>query len=295
MEDRKIRQQGNNNFTEISDDRVLKSPNPHGVGFLELPYDQQAEQWNKYYAGTSYATACVTDDKKLSTPYIEGSHPNDEQRLAICESMLAKGFIMVDCRDKRNFIVDQEGKVFPVDFGQIYTKENRFYKMHLAVVQREMDTIKHRAQKSQPKNIFQDVDVYIDALESYKVDLTQNSKQALVLEKVQQIDLFIADTKERIRRYNAGEKNAFDDYVDANKQSLQMLAQNRMSRPILYSMLLSLLVIPMIFGVIQLAMTKGNTYLFFTAVKESEKRALNVQNKVLEIKDNDASKNVLKR
>ena len=287
-------QQGNNNVTEIVGDRVLKTPSHNGAAFLELSYEKQAMLWNKYYADTDYATAYVTDDGKLSTPYIEGSYPDDKQRLAVCETMLQKKFIMVDCRDKRNFIVNNEGKTCPIDFGQIHTEEHRFYHTFLSGVQREMATIKAALNHPQRSRIFQfqpqhnpflAVEDFIGELEKYKLNLAKHATGTLVRDKIIQIDLFVVDTRTRIKQFNDGNKHAFDDYIEANQASLKILAQNRISRPILYSILLSFMLVPMIVGVIQLAITQGNTFLFLTAVKGSEKRALNVQNKVMETKE----------
>lgn len=294
MRTKTIPQQGNNNVTEIIGDRVLKAPSHKGAAFLELPYAEQAMRWNQYYAGTDYATAVVTDDGKLSTPYIEGSYPDDKQRLAICETMLQKKYIMVDCRDKRNFIVNKAGVVCPVDFGQIYTPEHRFYKTYLPGVNREMATIKtqlnnpHRSSIFQPQpqdNPFLAVEDFIKELENYKSNLKQRPADAVATQKITCIDSFIADTKQRMEKFNRGDKHAFDNYIEANQVSLKTLARSRFSRPILYSILLSLMVVPMIVGVIQLAITKGNTFLFLTAVKKSEKRALDIQTKVLETKE----------
>ncbi|MCR9191484.1 MAG: hypothetical protein NXI01_02355 [Gammaproteobacteria bacterium] len=291
MPGKKALQQGSNNLTKVEGDRVLKVPNPNGASFFELPYQEQAIKWNDYYKGTIYATVFVNDDGKLSTPYIEGSHPNDKERLAVCEAMLQNGFIMVDCRDKRNFIAGKDDTIFPVDFGQIYKQEDRFYKVHLKVVQRELHTIKSRLNNPQrgpiieQYNPFKDVEDYIAALEKYKLTLTKDSKDTLAKDKVAQIDSFIADTKGRISKYNAGQEHAFDDYLETNKVCLEILAQNRASKPILYSVLLSLMIVPAICGAIQLAITNGNDYLFLRAVKGSEKRALEVQTKVIEIKD----------
>ena len=286
-----IPQQGNNNFTEVVGDRVLKTPNPNGASFLELTYKQQMERWNKYYADTPYATAFITDDGKLSTPYIEGSgYPNDEQRLAICEAMLKKGCIMVDCRDKRNFVVGKDGEVFPVDFGQVYMEGDRNYKLHLGPVKAEMTATQRKLTnpssaklsgifKSDPE-LFRNAELYIAALEQYKATLAKDTKNPVAQDKIIHIDKFVADTKERIEKYQGGDKKAFDDYVEANKESIQILAQNRVSRPILYSVILSLLVVPAIYGAIQAAITKGNRYLFITDVKTSEKLALEVQEEV---------------
>lgn len=301
MQNKKIPQQGNNNFTEVVEGRVLKTPNPNGASFLELPYVRQAERWNQYYAGTPYATAFITDDGKLSTPYIEGSgYPNDEQRLAICEEMLKNGFIMVDCRDKRNFVVGKDGKVFPVDFGQFYTSEDKLYRAHLGPVQKEINTIKTKLTKTRAPyeslfspgkapehlNAFKNVENYLTELEKYKLTLAKDSKNALAKDKIVKIDAFIDDTRIRINKFNTGDKHAFDDYVEKNQASLQVLAQNRTSKALLYSILLSLMVIPAIVGVIQLAISKGNAYLYLTDVKGSEKRALDVQKKVIETKEN---------
>lgn len=103
-------EQGNNNVTTHHDDRILKRRNPHGAGMFELAYPQQAEIWNAYYRNTEYASASLTSSGELSTPYIKGRYPTDQERLAVCEKMLEEGFIMADCRDKRNFIV--HGKNF---------------------------------------------------------------------------------------------------------------------------------------------------------------------------------------
>ncbi len=295
----KIPQQGNNNFTEVDGDRVLKKPSTLGASMLEATYEQQVKQWNKYYEGTIYATACITDDGRLSTPYIDGSYPTDKQRLAICEEMMQKGFIMVDCRDKRNFLVNKEGIVFPVDFGQVHTQENRFYNTHSKVVQREIDSIKAKLQKPQQRsttifsslkkppheNLFQDVEVYILELEKYKEKLEKLPEDKINIDKINGITLFVVDTRDRINQYNQGNKNAFDGYIEANEKHLEVLATNRATRPMLYSIILTLMVVPAIVGFIQLAITKGNSYLFLTGVKESEKRAKGVQTKLIETKE----------
>lgn len=296
MEDKRIiLQQGNNNFTKVVGDRVLKTPNGNGASFLELTYPQQVEKWNAYYAGTPYATAFITVDGELSTPYIDGSgHPNDEQRLDICEGMLKKGFLMVDCRDKRNFIVGKNGEVYPIDFGQIYKEGDRNYNLHKSVVNREINSIKDKIKRAaspsesifkpqkERENIqFQAIEIYLTALAEHKSKLMKDEKNPVAKAKLQTIDTFITDTRNRIEKYKQGDKKAFDGYIEANKQPLEILAQNRISRPILYSALLSLMVIPAIYGVIQMAITKGNSYLFVSDVKTSEKLALNVQNNVI--------------
>ena len=297
---KKIPQQGNNNVTEVEGDRVLKQPSSNGACMLEQPYKEQMEQWNKYYAGTIYATACITEDGKLSTPYIQGTYPTDEQRLAISEEMMEKGFIMVDCRDKRNFLVNKDGNVFPVDFGQIHTKDYRFYSTYCKVVQREINLIKAKLEShEQPKstlfhsviqkpydNLFQDVETYISELEKYKTKLEKNPKDGINVAKINGITSFITDTRNRITQYKTGQKNAFDGYIEANEKHLTILAQDRTTRPMLYSIILTFMVIPAIVGFIQLAITKGNSYLFLTSVKESEKRALDVQSEVIKTTEN---------
>ncbi len=302
---KKIPQQGNNNVTEVEGDRVLKKPSSNGACMLEQPYKEQMEQWNKYYAGTIYATACITEDGKLSTPYIQGTYPTDEQRLAISEEMMENGFIMIDCRDKRNFLVNKDGNVFPVDFGQIYTEDNRFYSTYCKVVQREINLIKAKLESAklesheQPKstlfhsvkqkpydNLFQDVETYISELEKYKTKLEKNPKDGINVAKINGITSFITDTRNRITQYKTGQKNAFDGYIEANEKHLTILAQDRTTRPMLYSIILTFMVIPAIVGFIQLAITKGNSYLFLTSVKESEKRALDVQSEVIKTTEN---------
>ena len=296
----KIPQQGNNNFTEVEGERVLKKPSSHGASMLEATYEQQVKQWNKYYEGTGYATACITEDGRLSTPFIDGYYPTDKQRLAICEEMMAKGFIMVDCRDKRNFLVNKEGIVFPVDFGQVLTQENRFYNTYSRIVQREINSIKGQLQKPQQhstsifssskepphENLFKDVETYISELEKYKTKLEKNPKDGINVAKINGITSFITDTRNRITQYKTGQKNAFDGYIEANEKHLTILAQDRTTRPMLYSIILTFMVIPAIVGFIQLAITKGNSYLFLTSVKESEKRALDVQSEVIKTTEN---------
>lgn len=319
-----IPQQGNNNITIVEGDRVLKKPNSSATFMLEQSYEQQVTQWNKYYAGTQYATALITTDGKLSTPYIAGTYPTDEQRLAICKEMMKKGFLMVDCRDKRNFLVNEDGKVCPVDFGQMYTPEKPLYKVHLRVIQKEMDRLQSQIAsppkkpvfgewniaQSQPATqphqsgtqgasnkieapepsaqdmaAFEAIEIYIEELVVYKEKLENGAKDALIEDKITKIDSFITDTRTRIHNYKEGDKQAFDGYIEANKVSLEVLAKNRVARPILFSVLLSLMVVPAILGAIQLAITQGNSYLFVSAVKESEKRALKVQQKVVEVKE----------
>ena len=301
---KKIPEQGNNNVTEVEGDRVLKQPSSNGASMLEQPYKKQMEQWNKYYAGTIYATACITEDGKLSTPYIHGTYPTDKQRLAISEEMMKKGFIMVDCRDIRNFLVNKDGTVFPVDFGQILTKDNCLYTIQCTVVQREINSIKTKLNShEQPKptlfhsvtqkphdNLFQDVETYISELEKYKTKLAKNPKDSINVAKINEITSFITDTRNRITEYKTGQKNAFAGYIEANEKHLTILAQDRTTRPMLYSIILTFMVIPAIVGFIQLAITKGNSYLFLTRVKESEKRALGVQREVIKTTEKLAEK-----
>ena len=299
MKDKKTLELGNNNFTEINGGRVLKKPNPNGVGFMEHSYDKQVTQWNKYYKDTIYATACITSDGKLSTPYIEGSYPTDVQRLAICEDMINKNFIMVDCRDKRNFIVHPDGQVFPIDFGQMYSKDDRYYNTHLQVINKQLNTLKSNIQhpRSQhtlfekpQKSDFEDVKVYIAELDKYKKSLETIHNDPLAKEKVNSINSFIEDTTTRIAKYKNGNMDAFKGYIETNQTHLNNLTKNRTTRPLVYSMLLSLMVIPAIYGVIQLALTRGNTYLFHSTVKQSEQRALHVQNKLISDTENLASR-----
>jgi hypothetical protein len=293
MQNKKIPQQGNNNITQIEGDRVLKKNKPHGAGFLELSYEQQAKKWNQYYVGTPYATAYVTEDGRLSTPYIAGSYPDYQQHLNICKTMIEKGCVMVDCRDPRNFIVDKNGDVLPVDFGQIYMQDDKYYSTYLKVAEREITSIQSQSQSTPSKplglfkttpehsNAFQTVEDYIVELEKYKAILAKDAKNPLAHSKITQIDSFIQDTRTRIKNYNSGDKHAFAGYIESNQASIQILAQNRNTRPILYSLLLSLMVVPIICGAIQLALTKGNTYLLLTNVKGSEQRALDVQTQIV--------------
>ncbi|WP_299497135.1 hypothetical protein [uncultured Shewanella sp.] len=130
-------EQGNNNVTLHVGDRMLKSPVSNMSRMFEQTYDQQVNCWNKYYKGTDLDTACVTKEGKLSTPYIQGNYPNDKQRAECIKNMYERGFIMEDCRDKRNFIVGIKGECEPVDFGQVITSDNRFYAAKLHIVSQE--------------------------------------------------------------------------------------------------------------------------------------------------------------
>ncbi|MDF1760489.1 MAG: hypothetical protein P1U40_08130 [Coxiellaceae bacterium] len=127
----KALEQGSNNITTLQNDRVLKIRRQDLQIMHERQLMQQMQMWNKYYAGTGLDTAVITEQGELSTPYIEGEYPSDEQWALIIEDMLARGYVMQDCRDKRNFIVSN-GVTYPVDFGQVYTPETtRFYNIYM--------------------------------------------------------------------------------------------------------------------------------------------------------------------
>ncbi|ODN43478.1 hypothetical protein [Piscirickettsia litoralis] len=120
-------QQGNNNHTQLKDKRIIKSP-VNSISTFETSYDTQVKLWNEYYAGTGLDTAEITNSAKLSTPYIDGEYPDVNSLVDCIVQMLKRDFVMQDCQDRRNFIADPYGNVFPIDFGQVHTPESsRFY------------------------------------------------------------------------------------------------------------------------------------------------------------------------
>ena len=129
--------------------------------------------------------------------------------------------------------------------------------------------------------LFKDINYYLTKLEQYEEKLKKQSQDPLTVQKINCISSFIADTRKRTKEFESGKSDSFDGYIDSNKERLLILAKPRVTRPILYSVLLSLLGVPFLCGVIQLALTKGNTYLLLSRVTKSEQRALDLQQAVI--------------
>lgn len=273
-------EQGNNSVTRIEGDRVFKSRK--GLG-LERVYSEQAKQWNAYYADTEYASACVTEKGELSLPYISGDYPANCQLLACLQEMHDRKFVMVDCRDKRNFIA-HNGKVYPVDFGQIYTETDKFYstyeKLHLAEI--EKLPAKIRSEKAVSPAKFISLEQHLKELRLYKEKKLTSTDQA-TQNKAGKIDGFIADTKTRLEAFKGGCQNAFSDYIEKNQDAIKVLNENRVTGAIWKSILLVLCtgIVPgLLGGIVQAAVTKGNSFLFFNNQTKSGQMAADIQKDV---------------
>lgn len=274
--------QGNNSVTRIEDDRVFKSTK--ALGF-ERSYSEQARQWNAFYKDTEYATASVTEKGELSLPYISGSYPTDRQRLACLQDMLARGYVMTDCRDKRNFIT-HNGKAYPVDFGQIYHSSDKFYSTNKGFHEREIaklaSTIKAASEKFGSSEEYKSLKEHIEELRLYK-DKKLTATDPLTQAKAEKIDDFIADTERRVAAFKSGQDDAFSDYIEKNSAAIKVLNENRVTGAIWKSILLVLCtgIVPgLLGGAVQAIATKGNSFLFFNNQTRSGQMAANIQNDV---------------
>ncbi|KTD03661.1 MULTISPECIES: hypothetical protein [Legionella] len=271
--------QGNNNVTRIEGDRVFKSTK--GLG-LERSYSVQVKQWNEFYKDTEYATACVTEKGELSLPYISGSYPTDRQRLACLKDMLEQGYVMTDCRDKRNFIT-HNGKTYPVDFGQIYHSSDQFYSINKGFHERVITTltskIKAASEKYGSAEKYKSLEAHIEELRIYKAKKL-TATDPLTEDKSKKIDGFIVDTEKRVAAFKDGQEDAFDDYIETNRDAIKVLNENRVTGAIWKSILLVLCtgIVPgLLGGAVQAIATQGNSFLFFNNQTRSGRMAANIQ------------------
>ncbi|MDR3502623.1 MAG: hypothetical protein P4L79_08575 [Legionella sp.] len=273
-------EQGGNNITRIDGERVFKVSKRLG---FELLFADQVRHWNEYYKDTQYATACVTSRDELSLPFIRGHYPTDLERLFCLKQMLARGFIMGDCRDRRNFMTEGN-KTYPIDFGQVVTPEYKFYNVYKSIFLAEIDRLSNLVYcELSPK--LMSLRQSIVKLNRYKEEyLISRDRQTLL--KVQKINVLIADTEQRISAFESGQLDAFFDYVEKNKEAIDLLNENRVTGALWKSILLVLAtgIIPgLVGGVIQAIATKGNAFLFFNMQTQSGQLALNVQTDVTEL------------
>jgi hypothetical protein len=273
-------EQGNNNITRIEGDRVFKISK--GLG-LELSFVAQVRYWNEYYKDTEFATACVTPRDELSLPFINGHYPTDLERLFCLKQMLARGFIMGDCRDPRNFMT-QGNKTYPIDFGQVFTSEYRFYAAYKSIFLSEIDKLSNLVYSELSPKLMS-IKQSIGKLNLYKNEyLTAKDKQTRL--KVQKIDAFITDTEQRISAFESGQLDAFVNYIEKNKEAIDILNENRVTGALWKSILLVLFtgIVPgLVGGLVQAIATKGNSFLFFNTQAQSGQLALNVQSNVTEL------------
>ncbi len=150
--------QGANSVTHLYEDEhgklmVGKTKNSSNLAILERSYEKQAKCWNKFYKDTEYEGAIV-DSEKLYAPFIEGAYPNHQQHLHCLKEMLKNGYVMQDCKNKENFIVNRN-KVFPVDFGLIYSDDENFpcYNAIKVKVQEEIKQLEKQLEKVDYKDI----------------------------------------------------------------------------------------------------------------------------------------------
>ncbi|OAJ33057.1 hypothetical protein [Piscirickettsia salmonis] len=137
-------EQGNNNQTKLHGDRINKTPKSSST--FEQNYRTQVKNWNDYYIGTNNNTARINERRKLSTPYIDGDYPDVNGMVECIVNMLKRDFVMVDCLDERNFIVDCNKQVNPIDFGQVYRPESgKLYETHKEITLNNLKKLTKKA------------------------------------------------------------------------------------------------------------------------------------------------------
>lgn len=273
-------EQGHNNITCIVGERVFKVSK--GLGF-ELSFTEQVRYWNEYYKDTEYETACITPRDELSLPFIQGRYPTNLERLFCLKQMWAREYIMGDCHDPRNFIT-KGNQTYPIDFGQVFSPECKFYTVYKKVFLTEINRLTVLVKNEiSPKLI--PIKQSIAKLNQYKEEhLTSTDPQTLI--KVQKINALITDTEGRISAFESGQLDAFFDYVEKNKEAIDILSENRVTGALWKSILLVLAtgIIPaLVGGVVQAIATNGNSFLFFNMQPQSSQLALNVQADVTEL------------
>lgn len=267
-------EQGNNNVTRIEQDRVFKATKGFGV---ERNYSEQVKQWNNYYQNSPYATACMTENGELSLPYISGDYPTSSELLSCLEEMLQRGFVMGDCRDRRNFIV-HDNKVYPVDFGQIYNINETYYSMHK---KQHLAEINKLISKIRIEHSIVIIEGRIAELRQYKEKKLKPTDPKAAI-----IDNFIADTEKRIAAFTMGRVNAFDSYATHHQETITILNESPITEAIWKSILLVLCtgIFPaLIGGAIQAAVTEGNSFLFFSKNTPCGQMALGVHEEVVQV------------
>lgn len=73
---------------------------------------------NEWLIANNNKPKATLNDNKISMPFIKGAYPNNKETENAIVSMFEKGFMMAD-PDSKNFIVDINGIVHPVDFGLV--------------------------------------------------------------------------------------------------------------------------------------------------------------------------------
>ncbi|WP_040916368.1 hypothetical protein, partial [Legionella tunisiensis] len=85
--------------------------------------------------------------------------------------MLNRGYVMTDCRDRRNFIT-HNGKTYPVDFGQIYHSTDKYYGMNKGVHEKQIERltseVKSASEKLEFSEEFKSLKRHIEELRLYK-------------------------------------------------------------------------------------------------------------------------------
>lgn len=280
--------QGHNNWTRFQGGRVLKTPKDN-ASIFERKISFQVENWNQYFQNTPFYGAFVTDEKELSVPFIEGQYPNDSERLACLEAMLERGFVMADCRDKRNFIHHQ-GHTYPVDFGQIYTSSDAYYHAHKVLHLREINNLKRLDEASHDKEfqaLCQSINQQLIQLNHYRAQYL-SSNDVRTSRKSEVVRRFIEDTTNRLEEFRKGNSQAFSDYIETNQDAIHVLNENRVTGGIWKSILLTIMtgIVPaLLIGVVQAIKTKGNSFLLFNRNTKTGSMAEAIQKDLLKLAD----------
>ena len=94
------------------------------------------------------------------------------------------------------------------------------------------------------------------------------------------------NTEQRISAFESGQLDAFVNYLEKNKEAIDILNENRITGAFWKSILLVLVsgIVPgLVAGVVQAIATRGNSFLFFNMQTQSGQLALNVQSNVTEL------------
>ncbi len=126
--------------------------------------------------------------------------------------------------------------------------------------------------------IIENIRTKLSALEAYGASNFADSNDDKDTDKNSKIGAFILDTRTRLRLFQDGDRTTFQDYEEKNEQNIVTLKQNRTTDMIWKSIAVSLctLGVAVLGGLVQLAWTKGNSFLFWNNKTKCGKQAGNV-------------------
>ncbi len=166
--------------------------------------------------------------------------------------------------NRKHHITPARNEGFTAIYADNNSKDKTNGELYLAELNK---IIEEQARARARARAINNIRTELNNLKTYKCNTFYEKKNDTKWEKCKKIDVFIDDTEDRLTKFENGNNRAFDDYVEHHQNNITALKQNRTSAKLLASIAFCL--IPVvgwltgIGGLLQLACTQGNQFLFW--------------------------------